>query len=486
MRRFVIVGGDAAAWLGALTLQAAGAGDVTVVELPGRLREADIYPSLPALAAFHRRLGIDEARLLRAVRGACTLGQDFHNFSGGGSRFFHAYGPTGAPIRQTAFAPFYIRARKLGLSVAWEDFNLTAAAARQDRLLTPGESGDGFADAGYGYHLPAAAYVAALREQAIRGGAKVVAARETGAEIGADGAIAAVTTQAGQRVAGDLFIDASGPDGALLRGALGTPFRSWRRWFAADRMMAASAPRLPRLPPYAQVRALTNGWLAMYAAQDRTRLLYVYEGRLSRDDEALQAMRVVSNLRLEDAVLSTLEPGRAEAAWVKNCVAIGEAACVFDPIDSPALHAVQSGLAHLAALLPQGLAGAAAYNAAMTATFDRIRDFQLVHSLCNRHHGGAFWNAARQAEAPEELARRLEGFARDGTLDRAPYETFSPDSWRTLLLGHGVTPRAYAPDADSLSDAELAVELSHMLSRIRRKVEPLASHDAWLEMFCEA
>ena len=73
MRRFVIVVGDAAAWLGALTLEAAGAGDVTVVELPGRLREADIYPSLPALAAFHRRLGIDEARLLRAVRFAARL-----------------------------------------------------------------------------------------------------------------------------------------------------------------------------------------------------------------------------------------------------------------------------------------------------------------------------------------------------------------------------------------------------------------------------
>ena len=69
-------------------------------DLESWLREADIYPSLPALAAFHRRLGIDEARLLRAVRGACTLGQDFHNFSGGGSRFFHAYGPTGAPIRR--------------------------------------------------------------------------------------------------------------------------------------------------------------------------------------------------------------------------------------------------------------------------------------------------------------------------------------------------------------------------------------------------
>ena len=45
-------------------------------------------------------------------------------------------------------------------------------------------------------------------------------------------------------------------------------------------------------------------------------------------------------------------PAAASLAWQRNCVALGEAACVFDPMHGVDLQAVQLGLVHLLPLFP--------------------------------------------------------------------------------------------------------------------------------------
>ena len=140
----VLVGRDAPVWLAACVLQQALAPagvKITVVELPSRLHAADAYATLPALEPLHTRLKIDESKLIGVTRGAFTLGKRFVDTSGSAPAFFHAYGSHGARIDRKEFLPCWLRARKLGLEVALEDFCLTAAAAKQGRMLVP-DSGD--------------------------------------------------------------------------------------------------------------------------------------------------------------------------------------------------------------------------------------------------------------------------------------------------------------------------------------------------------
>jgi tryptophan halogenase len=95
----VVVGRDVALWLAASVLRTAlapsGVG-VTAVELPSHLRPGDVQTTLPALEALHTRLRIDESALLRATRGAFTLGQNFSDVSGATPAFFHAHGSYGS------------------------------------------------------------------------------------------------------------------------------------------------------------------------------------------------------------------------------------------------------------------------------------------------------------------------------------------------------------------------------------------------------
>ncbi len=150
----ILVGRDAPLWLAACVMQSAlGCSGlrVTVVELPADMDAADGFASLPALelpahAAAHRRKAACWPR--RAV--PFTLGKHFHDTTGRAASFFHAYGSTGARINDLEFLPQWIRARRFGMPVAYEDFCLTAVAARHGRMLVP--DGDiernGFTDCG--------------------------------------------------------------------------------------------------------------------------------------------------------------------------------------------------------------------------------------------------------------------------------------------------------------------------------------------------
>ncbi len=482
--KVVIYGCDAAAWLSANALQTALGPTgliVEVLELPSLLQVQDIYPTLPALEAFHSQMRIDEHDLLKATGGSYSLGQSFTGF--GPAPFFHAYGSYGVAIDRLPFFQHFTRARQKGLTVALEDFSLTAAGAKVGRFIVPDSTTGSFARTDYGYHLPAAAYVSYLRAKALKSGVRVTPVRSAAVEQDTDGNITALLA-GGERVTGDLFIDASGAEAQLMR-ALDVGFETWQGWFRGDRVLAAAGAPYASVPPYARIEAFGHGWQGLYATQDRTRLVQVYDSRLMSDNDALHAART-SGLKLGDAVVSELNPGRQIQAWTKNCVAIGEAACVFDPIDSPGLHAIQSGLVHLLALFPQVDDAAierAEYNRLMQQGFERTRDFQIAHAvLCG--HAGAYWRPP-EAVLPDTLKRKLEAFRARGMVPMYDDEAFPLDSWEAVLTGHGLTPESYEPLVEATSDADLMGYLKRMLSHIREQVQSMNSHDSYLELFCK-
>lgn len=488
-QNIVVVGRDAALWLSACVLRAAlrpaGVG-VTAVELPTRLTAADVHASLPPLEALHGLLGLDEAALLRATRGAFSLGQNFADVSGATPAFFHAHGAYGAPIDNRDFFPFWLKARGLGLNVALGEFSLTAAAARQGRVLLPDEETEVFGRTDYGYHLPALAYAAALKGLAKRLGVQLHQALSVAPTLDADGEIAALDLGEGRCVGGDLFVDATGPE-AVLMTALGVARESWRDHFPADRVLRAQGPRFASLPPYADIRAWARGWVGLYPSQASTHLVQVYTGDLCTDDQALELAGRVSGLALTDAVVSVSDPGRRVEAWRRNCVAVGEAACVFDPVHGVDLQAVQLGLVHLLSLFPVAEdfgAERAAYNATLREVYERLRDFQSAHYVVNRYAKAPFWERARAAAASDVLTHKIAVFQARGEIPPSEHETFVADSWRALLTGHGLTPETYAPMIDRTPPDTVKGEFRRILSFIKDQALKQPTHDLYLESFC--
>jgi tryptophan halogenase len=189
---------------------------------------------------------------------------------------------------------------------------------------------------------------------------------------------------------------------------------------------------------------------------------------------------------LNRAEIRVREPGRRVNAWERNCVAIGEAACVFDPIHGVDLQAVQLGLVHLLPLFPVDTDYAverAEYNKNLRAAFERIRDFQSAHYVLNRY-GGPFWERARLTPVSAELLRKIGVFRARGEVVYYEVESFAIDDWQALLLGHGVLPETWDPAADRTSPQLLKTELRRILGFVRRKVEEQRSHCAYLHGLC--
>ncbi|HTU65828.1 MAG TPA: tryptophan 7-halogenase [Steroidobacteraceae bacterium] len=485
VNQLVIVGRDAPAWLAACVFQSAlgPAGlRVTVVELPGALGPADVHATLPALEAMHARLRLDEARLLDATRGTYSLGKHFVDAAGQVPSFFHAWGSTGARIDDLDFLPHWIKARAQGLTVAFEDFCLTAAAAKHGRMLLPDPEIErhGFTD--YGYHLPSIPYAAYLKRFALQRGVTLHAAKEFAVSMRDDGTgIDALLFADGRRITGDFFIDATGESSLLLGRELAMPRERWRDAFAADRVLVAHGEPIPSLPVYADVRAGETGWTALHPSRVCTHVVHAYSSDIA-DDAALVQATKLARLELHAPQVRALDPGRRIRAWEANCVAIGEAACVFDPLHGVDLQSVQLGLAHLLPLFPVDTDFAVErdeYNRNVQSAFERLRDFQTAHYALNRY-AGAFWSRARLAPLSASLVRRIGVFRARGETVHHEDESFTIADWQSLLIGHGVIPETHDPAVDRTAPELLHAELRRILGFIRQKVDAQRTHADFL------
>ena len=199
----------------------------------------DVYATQPALEALHRRLGIDESQVLAATGGAFTFGQRFGE-AGSPYDFFHPYG-VGTAIDNRPFIQHWLKARRFGLSVAFEDFSLTAVAAKCGRRISPDLETRAFARADYGYHLPAQAYAGYVKGLAAHRGIPIHPTRQIEVKLNdGDGAIETVGLEGGRTISGDLFIDATGPEALLIGSALGVARESWRELFPCDRKLSVA------------------------------------------------------------------------------------------------------------------------------------------------------------------------------------------------------------------------------------------------------
>ncbi len=505
-KKVVIAGRDAAAWLSALALlRAFGAHGVTVevIELPGLFRPGDVLLSHSGLQPFHTLLGLDEHAVLKATSGVYSLGQSFTNFAHARPAFLRPHGSHGMPLAGCDFHQLWVKARGEGMTAAFEDFSLTAVAAKQARFFTPDANTRAVARCDYGYHLRATPYVQVLKSQAVSLGAQVTAARDVRAEIDpASGHITALRTGDGRTVTGDLYIDATGPDSLLLGQGLNIPVDSWAQWSPVNRLLALAGERLETLPSHSQVRAQNGGCLHLAPAQDMTGIVFAYDGNRVDDDEAYRTAAITAGVKVKgDATVSSLAPGRRTLAWAGNCVAIGEAACVFDPIENPALLAIQLGLAHLIARFPGSgdmparnmparnmpasnmAAKADAYNRSIADAFDTVRDFQTAHYALNRLQDVPLWDGLRDMPLPTGLADRIATFQANGALALSQHDSFQMDDWLSLFIGHGLIPRNHDPRADRIPRDDTIRHFQGNLKFIRESVEEMSSHKAYIEMF---
>ncbi|MBC9033402.1 tryptophan 7-halogenase [Sphingomonas sp. JC676] len=438
-----IVGDGVAAWMTAATLARRLPRDryaIHVIE-PGRPTPECLGSSLtalPSLVGFHAMLGITEEMILREARGTAALGVAYSGWSADGGASFFPFGAVGAPMASVAFHQLAARLVAAGRAVRPANYSVAALAAQSGRFA---------AGQPHGLHLELAAYRKAMRSVALAHGATA-----------ADGPLVAVTVEDG-RIAGlalpsgtispHLVLDCTGP-ARLAIGALEARFQSWKAWLPCDRMVSGFSTE-PVAPLYGQMFAEDAGWSCLTPLAGGTAELACYSTAFAGSDGG-----------------EAFENGRLDAPWIGNCIALGTAAAVAEPLHPIGLQLTQSALARLITLLPatpEAAVEAAEYNRISANELDSVRDFLTMHYATSTR-AGPFWDTVRAAPLPERAAYKRTLFEATGRIVMYDEEMFDAEDWVTLFDAHGIRPRRH----DALADGFSLDEIERHFARVRQDV----------------
>lgn len=446
----VVAGGGITAWSAAAALKRRIPSlDVQLVETPPAPEAlADrIISTLPSICGFHADIGLAESDVIGGAVSGLRLGTRFEGWAVHQPDYVHAYGSCGAPVGAVPFHQLWAREdAAAGPLPAFDRFSRAAELAKRG-----GQSN--LDSQPVGLQLTLARYAEMLRAYALHLGVAVRRSAIEQVEVRSDnGFIDALKLQNGGRISGELFVDCTGA-ASLLQRQLEVPFLDWSSWLPCDRVSMASGLADPTAITMDRNAAFAAGWRWTASSVQAASRGMVYSSACSEPTEVDG-----------DANSFSIHQGRRRDFWVRNCVAIGDAAVTVEPLEWTNLHLVHSQIDRLVAMLPGrdcAPVEIAPFNSECAAEADRVRDFLCLHYICS-HRSEPFWKNAASIKPPSSLEHTLALFRERGRLPYYQEETFTRDSWLTVLLGQGVRPRRIDPLADLVSAQEAAQAFAAM------------------------
>ena len=490
IRRIVIVGGGTAGWMAAAGLSKVLGGmpglSIALVESEAIGTVGVGEATIPQITAFNDLLQIDENEFVRETHATYKLGIEFVDWWQKGKSYIHPFGSYGLDMLGVEFHHFWLRASELGEVPPLSDYSISAAAARAGKFMWP--QGDGkspLSRLGYAFQFDASLYAKFLRRLAERQAVTRVEGRIVNVvQDGESGFVTGVTLESGDIVEGDLFIDCSGFRSLLLGDALDVPFTDWSKWLPCDRAVAMPCALAGEWLPITRSTARAAGWQWRIPLQHRIGNGHVYSSGFIEADEAERVLR--DNLDGEPLA----EPnhlrfvaGHRERAWEKNVVALGLAGGFLEPLESTAIHLVQSAIARLMTYFPTRAFDQPVidrYNREHAQEYVDIRDFLVLHYWANEREE-EMWRYCRALTLPDSLQAKIDLYRSTGRLLREHNELFTEASWLAVMHGQGLVPQSHHPVANVFPDAELAQRMQHIAGVIDHTVGQMPTQAQFLQ-----
>ncbi|GKQ38430.1 tryptophan 7-halogenase [Streptomyces sp. A012304] len=474
----VVVGGSVAGWAAAVRLALALGGTVAVrvvqspYDVPDGAETAQVTAVSPeAQRALPDALGVPEEIWVSHCRAAFRVAVRHVNWrtegparaaartlaNGAPDHFYRPYARM-PECEEFPLLDHWLDRRHRGETVVPFDY----ACFREPPLLDAGKSPrwlDGRTALTHGWNVDTRLFADFLRNIAVRRlGVRLVRGIPAGVRRDGDGMVTALHIRDGREVAGDFFLDCTGERRLLLAGELGEPFDEVPGGPLCDSAVTVSVSHrgpgghsvhggpgdADRVEPYATVTALPDGWAWTTPLHDGHGAGVAYAGELTDADTAARTLCSLLGLRADRVEPRGVRhrPGRLRRAWVKNCLAVGTAACAVEPLAGDALDAVLDTVDRFLRDLPARSAReapAARFNRAVAARDARELDLARLHFAAAPRADTPFWRAQCELPLSPALDECLAAF-RAG-LSAAPGEDAQRALLAALLTGRPA-PRA--------------------------------------------
>ncbi len=492
IRKIVIVGGGTAGWMAAAAIAKILGG------FPGlsiQLVESDAIgtvgvgeATIPQILSFHKLLEIDENEFVRETHATYKLGIEFVDWLRPGHSYVHPFGTYGLNMLGIEFHHFWLRGQEAGETVPLDPYSIGAAAGRAGKFFWPqlNNPRSPLSKLAYAFQFDARLYAAFLRRRAeahgvIRREGKVIQVHQN-AETGF---VDSVELEDGSRIEGELFIDCSGFRSLLLGQALQVPFEDWSKWLPCDRAVAVPCTLGGDRQPLTRSTARPAGWQWRIPLQHRVGNGHVYSSAHMEQDKATELL--LANLDgdpLAEPNHLRFTAGHRAQFWEKNVVALGLAGGFLEPLESTAIHLVQSSIARFMAFFPTTAFGEQErlrFNRDTRREYVDIRNFLVLHYKSTERDDSEFWRYCRNLTPPDGLAEKMAIFEGSGRVVREHDEFFTEPSWLAVMAGQGITPRGYHPVAAMLDEAETKKRLEHIRQVIAQAVSQMPTQEDFLQ-----
>ncbi len=465
--KVTIVGGGTAGWLSALLLQKAlfrNAEDgkppqVTLIESPNVPTVGVGEATVPGMPRTLRTAGVSEQEFFKTCNSSFKLGVLFANWNhdkdGKPINFVNPFN-TSQPVAGIDPGYFFLEHGAGGL-----DYSMTFSPAHElgEACKGPRPLGAKPFDRGVGsaYHLDAGKFAGMLQEICTARGVRHLRENVVNVEQDERGYVTALMLEESGREEVELVIDCTGFRGVIINEVLKEPFISYSKYLANDRAMAVQIPHPDpdKIPSLTRSYALGAGWVWRVPLYNRIGTGYVFSSAHRTDEQARDEL--VAHLGdtwngVEPRVIP-MRIGRNRNAWVKNVVAVGLSGGFIEPLESTAIHMIDTAVRWLTTYFPDtdfADPQRDRYNKLMGKLYDEIRDFIVLHYALGNRTDDQYWIDARtELEVPDSLAENLELWRHmlPGPFDLEFASFFSVGVYHAVMMGKRVYETDYAAPA---------------------------------------
>jgi tryptophan halogenase len=175
--------------------------------------------------------------------------------------------------------------------------------------------------------------------------------------------------------------------------------------------------------------------------------------------------------------------GHRAGAWSGNCIAIGHAAAVFEPVTAAPLLTLQLDIERLLSLIP--VSGdfsfeCREYNRRFAEDALHIALFHQALFATETAFESGYWRQACGAPMSEKLKRKIDQFESRGILVEYDLEPFNEQDWIILHYGMKRRPARYDRLADAVDAAVMDSQISAMQSAVLQMAKKLPAHTIYL------
>ncbi len=469
LERIVVCGSGVAAHLTAVALARQLPPTIRIVWVNGAdSRDADLFfggVTAPSAYAFNLAAGISEPRLMVDTDSTFSWGTHFRDWGAENVSWVQCSHLALPVINGVLFHHYLWR---LGIDQL-EPFLTPAVAARRGVFAHPVDKGPKLLTrAEYGYQINPYSYVAPFAAAARALRVETVTAEISNVECG-EGTISALHLSDGRVIAADLFVDCTGPDARLL-SRLGVEAPVGRRLRAA--LSQVHTEKIG--PPCRSVIARDFGWQSETSLKTSVARLTVYAPET--ESEAIAAHGDAQHT-------GEITLGRRASAWMGNCVAIGHAASVLEPLSHAPMLLLEREIDRLLTLVPFSRDMSVErreYNRQGAEDYTHAEIFNRALFETPLKAQTDFWLAARAEPPHEKLVQKLTQFESRGLLAAFDLEPFTPEEW--VILHHGMRrrPLRYDRMADRTPEGEVRPMFDTMRREIENLVKTMPTHNDYM------